>query len=105
MQYLHKKGATLSLAGSIVATEGDTLPDFTGVVPSGQIRMLDDTLVDTLEVSWLDVATRSLKVYKKNTAGWSEGLAEIDIKFVNIAEEVLFTTTQQIVVVKGVTRA
>lgn len=30
MMYEHKKGATLSLAGAITATAGETLPDFSG---------------------------------------------------------------------------
>lgn len=105
MIYQHKKGATLSLAGVITATAGETIPDFTGTAVSSQIRMLNDTLVDTLDAVWLDVTTRSVKVYKKDTTAWPVGVAEIDIKFTNPADEVLFTSTQPVNIVKGVTHA
>lgn len=100
----HKQGATLSLAGAITPSVGETLPDFTGWVPTAQIRMLDDTLVDTLEASWVDVATGSLRVYKKVTTGWPVGVAEIDVRFANLAGNVLFTTTQPVRIVKHITR-
>ncbi len=105
MMYEHKKGATLSLAGAITTTAGETLLDFTGTVISAQIRMLNDTLVDELEASWVDVATASLKVYKKDTTGWPVGVAEVDVKFTNLAGETLFTTTQPVNISKGVTHA
>lgn len=105
MMYQHKKGATLSLAGVITATGSSTLPDFTGTVGTSQIRLLNDSLVDTLTVEWLDIATRSVKVYKKDTQAWPLGVAELDIKFTNTAGEVLFTSTQAVEIVKGITHA
>ena len=105
MMYEHKKGATLSLAGAITATAGETLPDFSGTVISSQIRMLNDTLVAELEAGWVDVATATVKIYKKDTTGWPIGVAEIDVRFTNLAGEVLFTSTQPVNITKGVTHA
>lgn len=67
--------------------------------------MLDGTLVEDLEVSWLDVGEGSLKVYKKETSDWPTGIAEIDIKFVNLQGEVIFTGTQPMTIVKEVANA
>lgn len=103
--FQHKRGETLSLAGSITATDGEDLPSFLGWVGSAQVRLLDGTLVADLEVSWLDVEQGFLKVYKKDTQNWPLGVAEIDIKFVNTEGETLFTTTKPFTIVREVTNA
>ena len=105
MTYQHKVGATLSLAGTITATAGGVVPDFSGTTIASQIRKFDGTLVDTLEASWLNVAERTLKLYKADTSAWPAGVAEIDIKFTTPTGEVLFTTTQAINLLKRVTNA
>lgn len=104
--YEHKRGATLSLAGAIVATAGETLPNFTDWSGSSQIRMLNGTLVESLQVTWLDVATGKLKVYSNDTADWPTGVAEIDVKFtLTSTGETIYSKTQPILIVKGVTHA
>ena len=104
--YEHKIGATLSLAGAIVATAGETLPDFSTWVGSSQIRMLNGTLVESLVVSWVDVSTGKLKVYSNDTADWPAGVAEIDIKFTSTTTgQKVYSKTQQILLVKAVTYA
>ena len=100
----HKQGATLSLAGAITPSVGGVLPDFAGWVPAAQIRMPDGGLVETLEASWVEVATGKLKLYKQVTACWPVGVAEIDVRFTNRAGDVLFTTTQPVRIVKHITR-
>ena len=105
MIYQHKRGATLSLAGVITESGTASIPDFTGTIGTSQIRMLDDTLVDALSVEWLDINTRAIKVYKQDTTAWPIGTAEIDIKFTTLNGDVLFTSTQPIEIVKGITHA
>jgi hypothetical protein len=103
--YEHKKGATLSLAGSLTPPAGGTLPSFTGWTGSCQIRMLNGNLVETLEFTWLNVNTGTLRIYKLDTSLWPVGVAEIDVKFTSPSGETLFTSTQQISIVKGITGA
>lgn len=102
--YEHKKGATLSLAGVISAPVGGTLPDFSDWTASSQIRLLDGTLVATLNVTWLAVATGRLRIYSNNTSNWPVGMAQIDVKFaLNSTGETVYSNTQPIQIVQGIT--
>jgi hypothetical protein len=105
--YSHKRGATLDLSGQIKpAAVGEAVPDFTNWIGSAQIRRQDDSLADTLVFQWVDVAQGLVRVYKTETATWPLGPAEIDIRFTNSNDSSkVFTTTQQIMIVKEITRA
>jgi hypothetical protein len=105
--YTHKRGATLDLSGKITTSVvGEVVPDFTNWVGAAQIRRQDDSLADNLVFEWLDVAEGLVRVHKTDTSTWPLGPAEIDIRFTNSNDSSkVFTTTQQIMIVKEITRA
>jgi hypothetical protein len=105
MNYQHKRGATLSLSGAITSTEGEDLPDFAQWVPTAEIRLLNDTVVDTIEVEWLDEVEGTIKLFKKDTKAWPLGIAEIDVRFTDAEGAVVLTTTESLTIVKEITRA
>lgn len=107
MIYEHKRGATLDLSGIISPVGTTTIPDFTGWNGSASIRSLNDNLISNLEFIWLDRATGAVRIRGDETlsATWSLGVAELDIRFATNNGDVLLTTTQQIMIVKEITRA
>lgn len=106
MIYEHKRGATLDLSGQITPVGSAQVPDVTNWVGTAQIRTLADAAISTLTVSWLDVANRIIRIQcdESITATWPLGIAELDIRF-TAGNDVLFTTTQQLMIVKEITRA
>lgn len=104
MIYEHKRGATLDLSGQLTPTSGQS-PNFTNWIGKAQIRTLNDTVIATLQFSWLNEVTGALRVRSVgSTSDWPLGVAEVDVKFETPAGDYLYTTTQQVAIVREATR-
>lgn len=104
MVYEHKRGATLDLSGRLTPTDGQTA-NFTNWVGKAQIRTLGDVLIDTLEFTWLDAVNGDVRIRSSGlTSAWPLGVAEIDVRFETPAGDFLYTTTQQVLIVRESTR-
>lgn len=104
MVYEHKRGATLDLSGRLSPTDGQT-QDFTNWIGKAQIRTLGDVLIDTLVFTWLNAATGDLRIRSSGpSSAWPLGVAEIDVRFETPAGDFLYTTTQQIMIIRESTR-
>ncbi len=104
MIYEHKRGATLDLSGRLTPTEGQST-NFTNWIGKAQIRTLNDEVIATLTFSWLNELTGDLRIRSSSpTNGWPLGVAEVDVKFETPAGDYLYTTTQQIMIVREATR-
>ena len=102
----HKCGDTFDY----VATIPDTFPDghFSGWSVGAQVRnALTGALIAELDTSWADpLTTRTLKLLKIDTAGWTPCRAEFDVQFTRISDGYkLSTATKEITLTKDVTRS
>lgn len=107
MIYEHKRGATFDLSGVITPVGNTPTPDFTGWSGSAQIRSLNDNSIATLTFSWLDRVTGAVRITcdESLTIAWPLGVAELDVRLNSSNNDVVITSTQQIMVVKEITRA
>lgn len=104
MIYEHKRGATLDLSGQLKPV-GNAPTDFTNWIGKAQIRTLSDELIATLQFTWLDVVTGALRIRSTaSSSAWPLGVAEVDVKFETPAGDFLYTTTQQVMIVRESTR-
>ena len=107
MIYEHKRGATLELSGQILPVGDTPTPNFTGWTGTAQIRTLADNLISNLEFTWLNQSTGLVRIRcdESLTATWALGVAELDVRLKSNADDVVITTTQQMMIVKEITRA
>lgn len=109
----HKRGDDFDYSDQFVLTEdGVELPSLVGWTGASQIRhvgdpalgILPDTLVSTLEFSWVDASQRLFRVrHVGSTAAWALGLVKHDVQLTSPGGAVISTDTEYFKIVEDVT--
>jgi hypothetical protein len=104
--YQHKRGDTLDLSGQVTVTDGgQPVTDLTGWTGRSELRRPDGMLIASLTFTWIDPMQRLVRLRATDTGRWALGAAEMDLQFTSPSGDVISTPTQQIEIVREVTRA
>lgn len=90
-----KRGATFDRTADIPVD----LPDgyFAGWTVTAHVRTASQSLVDTLQCTWLDGATtRALRLYRADTSAWPLQALAFDVRFTSPSGYVLLSESVQV---------